>query len=62
LRNDIHHVDSLSRDALRATEKKVSLILVRESQSYLSWFMVSLAWSRQHDTIMLPAEGRVALR
>jgi len=36
------HVDPLSRDALRATEKKVSLILVRGSQSYLSWFIVSL--------------------
>jgi len=36
------HVDPLSHDALRATEKKVSLILVRGSQSYLSWFIVSL--------------------
>jgi len=39
------HVDPLSRDALRATEKKVSLILVRGSQSYLSWFIVSLAYT-----------------
>jgi len=36
------HVDSLSHDALRVTEKKVSLLLDRESQSYLSWFIVSL--------------------
>jgi len=39
------HVDSLSRDALRATEKKVSLLLDRDSQSYLSWFIVSLVWA-----------------
>jgi len=30
-------------DALRATGKKFPLILVRGSQSYLSWFIVSLA-------------------
>jgi len=35
-------VDPLSRDALRATEFFFSLILVRGSQSYLSWFIVSL--------------------
>jgi len=35
----------LSRDALRATEKKVSLLLDRGSQSYLSWFIVSLVVS-----------------
>jgi len=46
------HVDSLSHDALRETEKKVSLLLGRERQSYLSWFIVSLACSESaRDTL-----------
>jgi len=32
-------------DALRVTEKTVSLILVRGSQSCLSWYIVSLAYT-----------------
>jgi len=42
LRNNIDHGHSASRDALLATEKKFPLILDRGSQSYLSWFIVSL--------------------
>jgi len=33
--------------ALRITEKKFPLILVRGSQSYLSWFIVSLVHGRK---------------
>jgi len=43
-RNNIDQGDCQSRDALCATEKKVCLILDRESQSYQSWFIVSLDW------------------
>jgi len=42
LRNNIDHGHSQSRDVLRATEKKFPLLLDRGSQSYLSWFIVSL--------------------
>jgi len=42
LLNNIDHGNSQSRPALRVTEKKFPLILDRESQSYLSWFIVSL--------------------
>jgi len=42
LRNNIDHGHSQYRDVLRATEKKFPLILDRGSQSYLSWFIVSL--------------------
>jgi len=42
LRNNIDHGHPQSRDALRVTEKKFLLILDKGSQSYLSWFIVSL--------------------